>query len=101
MDRLVEVRDASYPEQRISSSISHLHYRGAGIADYLRFARIVLDSFRLGLPNVAWYVMTDDDTLVNVDALALLLSRYNADQFPDAVHWTTFGVSPPEPSDVV
>ncbi|GAB4831836.1 hypothetical protein Ancab_005850 [Ancistrocladus abbreviatus] len=42
-----------------------------------RIARIVKESFELGLPNVRWFVMGDDDTVFFVHNLVRVLSRYD------------------------
>ncbi|KAK9154357.1 hypothetical protein Sjap_001837 [Stephania japonica] len=43
----------------------------------VRIARIVLESFRLGLPNVRWFVMGDDDTVFFAHNLVSVLSKYD------------------------
>lgn len=63
------------PEPRISEDTSHLPYTGWGPRSCLRVARIVVEAYRLGLPDVRWFVLGDDDTVFNPDALAAVLSR--------------------------
>ncbi|KAA8534178.1 hypothetical protein F0562_031629 [Nyssa sinensis] len=43
----------------------------------VRIARIVLESFRLRLPNVRWFVMGDDDTVFFTDNLVSVLAKYD------------------------
>ncbi|KAI3783425.1 hypothetical protein L1987_42506 [Smallanthus sonchifolius] len=43
----------------------------------VRIARIVVESFKLGLPDVRWFVMGDDDTVFFADNLVLVLSKYD------------------------
>lgn len=42
-----------------------------------RLSRILLESFRLELPNVRWFVMGDDDTIFFPDNLVAVLDRYD------------------------
>lgn len=46
----------------------------------VRIARIVLESFKVGLPNVRWFVMGDDDTVFFADNLVSVLARYDHNQ---------------------
>ncbi|KAH7853772.1 hypothetical protein Vadar_006374 [Vaccinium darrowii] len=43
----------------------------------VRIARIVSEAFRLGLPDVRWFVMGDDDTVFFTDNLVSVLSKYD------------------------
>ncbi|XP_057750726.1 uncharacterized protein LOC130969138 isoform X1 [Arachis stenosperma] len=43
----------------------------------VRIARIVYDSFKLGLPNVRWFVMGDDDTVFFTKNLVTVLKKYD------------------------
>lgn len=43
-------------------------------------ARIIKESFELGLTNVRWFVMGDDDTVFFVDNLITVLSKYDHNQ---------------------
>lgn len=45
-----------------------------------RIARIVLESFRLELPNVRWFVMGDDDTVFFTQNLVTVLAKYDHSQ---------------------
>ncbi|KAI3841372.1 hypothetical protein MKW92_048101 [Papaver armeniacum] len=46
----------------------------------VRIARIVLESFKLGLKNVRWFVLGDDDTVLFPDNLVSVLSKYDHNQ---------------------
>ncbi|KAJ8747152.1 hypothetical protein K2173_001709 [Erythroxylum novogranatense] len=43
----------------------------------VRLARIVKESFELGLENVRWFVMGDDDTVFFVENLVTVLGKYD------------------------
>ncbi|CAM6103656.1 unnamed protein product [Calypogeia fissa] len=43
----------------------------------LRISRIVVETFQLGLPDVDWFVMGDDDTLFFTENLVQMLSKYD------------------------
>ncbi|CAM8954919.1 unnamed protein product [Rhodiola kirilowii] len=43
----------------------------------VRIARIVLESFKLGLPDVRWFVLGDDDTVFFPENLATVLGKYD------------------------
>ncbi|GJP52968.1 hypothetical protein CLOM_g12122 [Closterium sp. NIES-68] len=68
---------AADPPLKASSGTSHLSYRGTGLREYLRLARIVIDAYRLGEKGVRWYVMGDDDTYFSPHALAAFLQQYD------------------------
>eukprot|EP00897_Mesotaenium_endlicherianum_P000898 jgi/Mesen1/10809/ME000093S10328 len=77
----VEVRPSpGDPEIRQSSDTRHLAYTGAGSRSSLHIARIVVDAFRLQLPDVRWYVTGDDDTFFSPGGLTAVLSKYNPAQ---------------------
>ncbi|KAF5179536.1 glycosyltransferase [Thalictrum thalictroides] len=46
----------------------------------IRISRIIVESFRLGLKHVRWFVMGDDDTVFFADNLVTLLSNYDHNQ---------------------
>ncbi|KAL8199824.1 hypothetical protein R6Q57_013392 [Mikania cordata] len=60
---------------KVSEDVNRLKNVGSGPA--VRIARIVLESFKLGLPDVRWFVMGDDDTVFFADNLVAVLSRYD------------------------
>ncbi|KAK7290147.1 hypothetical protein RIF29_04361 [Crotalaria pallida] len=53
----------------------HLHSASA-----VRIARIMYESFKLGLPNVRWFVMGDDDTVFFPENLVTVLGKYDHNQ---------------------
>ncbi|KAJ8768465.1 hypothetical protein K2173_021618 [Erythroxylum novogranatense] len=70
--------DDSLPPIMISEDTSRFRYTNpTGHPSGLRIARIISESFRLGLPNVRWFVLGDDDTIFNVDNLVAVLSKYD------------------------
>ncbi|KAJ4825303.1 hypothetical protein Tsubulata_042015 [Turnera subulata] len=70
--------DQSLPKIMISEDTSRFRYTNpTGHPSGLRIARIVLESFRLGLPDVRWFVLGDDDTIFDVDNLVGVLSKYD------------------------
>ncbi|KAK3005126.1 hypothetical protein RJ639_017850 [Escallonia herrerae] len=66
---------SSSPPYRVSDDWTRFKYSGSASA--VRIARIVLELFRVGLPDVRWFVMGDDDTVFFVDNLVTVLSRYD------------------------
>lgn len=43
----------------------------------VRISRVVVDSFQVGLPNVRWFVMGDDDTVFFTENLVTVLAKYD------------------------
>lgn len=73
-----EKDDHSLPPIMLSEDISRFRYTNpTGHPSGLRISRIVIECFRLRLPNVRWFVLGDDDTVFNVDNLVAVLSKYN------------------------
>lgn len=64
-----------------TSSFSYTH--PLGHPSGIRISRVVCETFRLGLPNVQWFVMGDDDTLFNTENLVRVLSKYD----PSEMHY--------------
>lgn len=62
---------------RISEDTSRFKYSSSKSA--VRIARIFLETFRLNLPRVRWFVMGDDDTVFFANNLVMVLSRYEAE----------------------
>lgn len=73
--------DRSLPPYKISEDTSEFRYtfRG-GKRSGIRITRIVSETFRLGLPDVDWFVMGDDDTFFFPDNLVKVLSKYDHNQ---------------------
>ncbi|XP_026397903.1 uncharacterized protein LOC113293495 [Papaver somniferum] len=69
------------PEIMVSEDISRFRYTNPiGHPSGPRISRIVAECFRLGLPNVRWFVMGDDDTIFNPDNLVSVLSKYDSNE---------------------
>ncbi|KAL4187965.1 hypothetical protein AMTRI_Chr09g21510 [Amborella trichopoda] len=70
--------DDSLPQIRVSEDISRFSYTNpTGHPSGLRISRIVTESFKLGLPDVRWFVLGDDDTIFNPDNLLGVLKKYD------------------------
>lgn len=68
----------SLPPVMVSEDISRFRYTNpTGHPSGLRISRIVIECFRLGVPNVRWFVLGDDDTVFNADNLVAVLSKYD------------------------
>lgn len=63
------------PPYRVSEDWARFKYSSSRAS--VRIARIVLESFRLGLPNVRWFVMGDDDTVFFTENLVTVLAKYD------------------------
>ncbi|XP_024031318.1 uncharacterized protein LOC21406983 [Morus notabilis] len=71
----------SLPPVRISSDTSSFPYANKqGHRSALRISRIVSETLRLGLKNVRWFVMGDDDTVFVTDNLVRILRKYDHNQ---------------------
>ncbi|KAE9618087.1 hypothetical protein Lal_00041894 [Lupinus albus] len=69
------------PPYMVSSNTSSFKYTcWYGSRSAIRIARIVKESFELGLSNVRWFVMGDDDTVFFPDNLVTVLSKYDHNQ---------------------
>ncbi|ESW29020.1 hypothetical protein PHAVU_002G037400 [Phaseolus vulgaris] len=78
---LEEPGDDLLPPIMISEDISYFRYTNPiGHPSGLRISRIVKESFRLGLFDVRWFVLCDDDTIFNVNNLVDVLSKYNSSE---------------------
>lgn len=76
-DTNVSRPDFSVP-YRVSEDWTRFKYSSSQSA--VRIARIVLESFKLGLPNVRWFVMGDDDTVFFTENLVSALASYDHNQ---------------------
>ncbi|KAG8390032.1 hypothetical protein BUALT_Bualt01G0041000 [Buddleja alternifolia] len=63
-------------QTRVSSDWKRFK-RSAGSESAVRIARVVVDLFRVGLPNVRWFVMGDDDTVFFPSNIVTVLSKYD------------------------
>ncbi|XP_061360940.1 uncharacterized protein LOC133304878 isoform X2 [Gastrolobium bilobum] len=69
------------PPFRVSGNTSSFKYTcWYGNRFAIRLARIVKETFELGLDNVRWLVMGDDDTVFFTDNLVTVLSKYDHNQ---------------------
>ncbi|KAJ7960151.1 Transferring glycosyl group transferase [Quillaja saponaria] len=71
---ILRAEEASVP-YRISEEWTRFKYLSSQPA--VRIARIVHESFKLGLPNVRWFVMGDDDTMFFTENLVSVLAKYD------------------------
>ncbi|KAJ7534071.1 hypothetical protein O6H91_13G078300 [Diphasiastrum complanatum] len=72
----------SFPAFKISANTSHFRYTNRrGRRSALRISRVVSETFRMGLSNVHWFVMGDDDTFFATENLIKVLSKYDHRQF--------------------
>ncbi|GAV89860.1 DUF604 domain-containing protein, partial [Cephalotus follicularis] len=62
------------------SSPEWTRYKYSSLRSAVRIARIILDSFKLRLSNVRWFVMGDDDTVFFTENLVSVLSKYDHNQ---------------------
>ena len=85
VDRGVRVRRgeaAELPEVRISGDTSRFKYTNRqGQRSALRISRVVSETLRLGMGDVRWYVMGDDDTVFVADNVVRALAKYDHTQF--------------------
>lgn len=74
--------DRGLPPWKISANTSGFKYtHKQGSRSAIRISRIVSESFRLGLADVRWFVMGDDDTVFVAENLVTVLSKYDHTQF--------------------
>ncbi|GAA0176492.1 glycosyltransferase [Lithospermum erythrorhizon] len=70
------------PEVRISGDTSKFAYKNRkGRRAAIRISRVVSETLRLGMENVRWFVMGDDDTVFVTDNLVRVLNKYDHNQF--------------------
>ncbi len=72
-----------WPPYKISEDVSDkskFNWSGVKRKWGVRISRIVSETFRLGLPNVDWFVLGDDDTFFFPQNLVKVLSRYDHTQ---------------------
>lgn len=74
--------DSSIPPLKVSSDTSKFLYTNKkGDRSAVRLSRIVSETVRLGLEDVRWIVMGDDDTFFVPDNLVRVLRKYDHTQF--------------------
>ncbi|KAM1304597.1 hypothetical protein ACFX1Q_022946 [Malus domestica] len=59
--------------------MNHVSKSCSSLINSVRIARIVYEGFKLGLPNVRWFVIGDDDTVSFSDNQVSVLARYDHD----------------------
>ncbi|KAJ4712028.1 Beta-1,3-N-acetylglucosaminyltransferase lunatic fringe [Melia azedarach] len=70
------------PPTKISSDTSQFPYTNKqGHRSAIRISRIVSETLRLGLKNVRWFVMGDDDTVFITENLVRVLRKYDHNQY--------------------
>ncbi|KAH9324956.1 hypothetical protein KI387_005134 [Taxus chinensis] len=73
---------ADSPPFRISEDTSRFQFTHPnGYRSAIRVSRIVSETFRMGLPDVRWFVMGDDDTVFFTDNLVKVLGKYDHNQY--------------------
>ncbi|XP_038895759.1 uncharacterized protein LOC120083925 [Benincasa hispida] len=75
-------KNEGLPEIRISGDTSRFKYTNRqGQRSALRISRVVSETLRLGMKDVRWFVMGDDDTVFMVENVVRVLSKYDHRQF--------------------
>lgn len=70
------------PDIYISGDTSKFRYTNRqGQRSALRISRVVTETFKLGMKDVRWFVMGDDDTMFMVDNVVRILSKYDHRHF--------------------
>lgn len=76
------VDDDTLPPVKISGDTSRFAYKNRqGHRSAIRISRIVSETLRLGLEDVHWFVMGDDDTVFVTENLIRVLRKYDHNQF--------------------
>ncbi|CAI9759192.1 unnamed protein product [Fraxinus pennsylvanica] len=74
--------EVNLPEIRISGDTSKFQYTNRqGKRSALRISRVVSETLRLGVKDVRWFVMGDDDTVFIIENVLRVLSKYDHKQF--------------------
>ncbi|KAJ6962372.1 hypothetical protein NC652_001130 [Populus alba x Populus x berolinensis] len=77
-----EREDSNLPPIKISSDTSRFSYTNKqGHRSAIRISRIVSETLSLGLKNVRWFVMGDDDTFFIAENLVRILRKYDHNQY--------------------
>ncbi|KAK2372108.1 hypothetical protein P8452_45511 [Trifolium repens] len=70
------------PPVKISTDTSNFPYTNKqGHRSAIRISRIVSETLRLGLKDVRWFVMGDDDTVFVTENLIRVLNKYDYNEF--------------------
>ncbi|KAL5552014.1 hypothetical protein UlMin_002190 [Ulmus minor] len=85
LDDVVETQigdEGLLPPVKISSDTSRFPYTNKqGHRSAIRISRIVSETLRLGLKDVRWFVMGDDDTVFVTENLVRVLRKYDHNQY--------------------
>ncbi|XP_065858339.1 uncharacterized protein [Euphorbia lathyris] len=83
LDNAVETREGDgLPPVKISGDTSRFAYKNRqGHRSAIRISRIVSETLRLGIENVRWFVMGDDDTVFVTENLVRVLRKYDHKQY--------------------
>jgi len=77
-----EREDSNLPPIKISRDTSRFSYTNKqGHRSAIRISRIGSETLRLGLKNVRWFVMGDDDTFFIAENLVRILRKYDHNQY--------------------
>ncbi|RAL51044.1 unnamed protein product [Cuscuta campestris] len=80
--KTAENESSLLPELRISGDTSRFAYKNKqGHRSAIRISRIVSETLRLGMEDVRWFVMGDDDTVFITENLVRILNKYDHNQF--------------------
>ena len=75
-------RNEGLPEIRVSQDTSKFKYLNKqGSRSALRISRVVSETLKLGMKDIRWFVMGDDDTVFIADNVVRVLSKYDHTQF--------------------
>ncbi|XP_076909553.1 uncharacterized protein LOC143566857 [Bidens hawaiensis] len=83
LDHEVKVNEnETLPDIYISQDTSRFPYTNRqGHRSAIRISRIVSEALRLGLDDVRWFVMGDDDTVFVLENVVRVLNKYNHNQY--------------------
>ncbi|KAI7744290.1 hypothetical protein M8C21_031068 [Ambrosia artemisiifolia] len=83
LDRQIRTtKNENLPDIHISNDSSKFPYTNPdGDRSAIRISRVVSETLRLGMEDVRWFVMGDDDTVFIVENLVRVLSKYDHNQF--------------------
>ncbi|MCO5611888.1 hypothetical protein L7F22_066147 [Adiantum nelumboides] len=78
----VSANTSVLPDVRISGKTNKFLYTWqGGNPSAIRVSRIISETFRLGLQDVRWFVLGDDDTIFFPENLAMVLQKYDHKKF--------------------
>ncbi|XP_039026385.1 uncharacterized protein LOC120159977 [Hibiscus syriacus] len=74
--------DEKLPQIRVSQDTTRFKYTNRqGSRSALRITRVVSETLKLGMKDIRWFVMGDDDTVFVVNNVVRVLSKYDHTQF--------------------